>query len=345
MQISILAYFEDGHLEVHSSLEELVSCRSAARIWVDLESSNDSELRKIAEHFSLHELAVEDCLTPGHFPKIEDFGSYLFLIFRGLKSGSEVEEIWKRELDGEEEEIPEEVLDEENDEVFTRKVAIFLGEKFIVTYRRRAVNWLDAVVRSVKQDPSLTLGVGTDAVAYKVLDVLVDRFMRRVGLFEELIDKIEDTAVESPEDFQIQNVLSLKRDLIAVRQLMREQRVVIARLANESKYIKQQQLRYFRDIDDHSISVLKTLDKEIESLHGVRDTYFAMANVRLGNIMRILAVITTIAAPLNILVGVYGMNFEVIPLLHSPHGFWAILSSMVLMAVVMVLYFRNKQWF
>ncbi|RME59299.1 MAG: magnesium and cobalt transport protein CorA, partial [Candidatus Dadabacteria bacterium] len=101
---------------------------------------------------------------------------------------------------------------------------------------------------------------------------------------------------------------------------------------------------YFRDIDDHVVTILNTLDKEIETLISIRDSYFAMANIRLGDTMRILTVITTIVAPLNIVTGIYGMNFTAMPMLHSPSGFWFIMALMVVLATLMLLYFRSKRW-
>lgn len=345
MQITVLTYTPQAGLQVYEDLNSLQQCSPAAICWIDVQTDDIEDMRHIAAHFRLHELTLDDCFTPGHFPKIEDFGSYLFMVFRGLKSGAEVEEIWRHRLEPDTEEPSENTLDDENDEVYTRKIAIYLSERFLITFRRRDVPWLDASVRQATQIPEKTIAMGTDLLAYRILDVLVDRFARGVGFFERLIDEMEETAIDSPEQFSIAHVVTLKRDLTSMRQLMREQRGVITRLGNDADLIRENQRRYFRDIDDHALSIVKTLDKEIEGLLGLRDTYFGMVNARLGDTMRILAIITTVAAPLNIVVGLYGMNFDAIPLLHSRHGFWLVCAFMLMVTAMMLYYFRKKQWF
>ena len=163
--------------------------------------------------------------------------------------------------------------------------------------------------------------------------------------FDRIIENLEDTALEAPNEFEISDVLAAKRSLGTLRQLMREQLLVITRLANERTLIKQQRLRrYFKDVEDHAAALIREIDQLIDTLTGVREAYFAMANVRLGDIMRVLTVFTTIGVPLNIIVGLYGMNFEAIPMLHSPYGFWMVVVAMVLLVVAMLLLFRRKMW-
>ncbi len=344
MLLNILVHTPGFELQEFDTLAGLQQVTSESIVWVDIESDDIEDLRSVAAHFALHELSIEDCFTPGHFPKFEDFGAHFFAIFRALKTNSEIDDIWTSFQSGEEN-LPEHVLDQRNQERFTRKVALFFGEKFLISFRRREIPWLDAMVRQIKQHPERTIASGIDVLLHRILDVLVDRFRRGLGYFEELIDKMEDATVESPGSFEIKRGLALKRDLSSLRQVIRDQKAVVNRITSEAWYlIKDNQLRYFKDIDDQTITIIKMLDKEIDSLLSLRDTYFAMSNVRLGDTMRILAIITTLAAPLNIVVGLYGMNFESIPLLHSQYGFWLIVLSMTVMLVLMLLYFRKKQW-
>ncbi|MCB0321214.1 MAG: hypothetical protein KDD60_09830, partial [Bdellovibrionales bacterium] len=213
------------------------------------------------------------------------------------------------------------------------------------THRRREIQWLDALVRQAQQRPERLLGDGTEGVALRVMDVLVDRFMRSMGFFDHVIDKFEDVALEDPDDFEVTDIFEVKRDLVSLRNIARNQRNVLTRLASDQTLIQDTQLRrYFKDIDDHCVDIVRMLDKQIQSVLSIRDSYLAIANVRLGDTMRILTVITTIVAPMNIVVGIYGMNFAVIPLLHNPHGFWVIVILMFLLGVLMLLYFRRKRW-
>ncbi len=333
MSIELLIYEPDTGLRTQSGISSLGSYSENAILWLDIEGEELDIMNPIASHFGLHELSIEDCLTPGHFPKLDDYGAYLFMIFRGLKSLPDLEE------------IIEEESREAEDEVLTRKLAIFLSRKFIITYRRGSVHWLNAVVRQVKQFPETTIALGTDVLAYRIIDVLIDRFDRGLTFFEKKIASLEDLAIQSHESFKIPSVLELKRELVTIRQVVRDQRMVLAKLANEgSTLIREQQKRYFKDVDDHAVGIINTIDKEIDSLLGLLDAYFAFANVQLSDTMRFLAVFTTVAAPINIIVGIWGMNFHNMPLINSPLGFSTVIGLIILITLAMLFYFRKKRW-
>lgn len=327
-------YSQEAGLETYESLEALERRPAGSTLWIDINSDSKELLDSLAIKFDLHELTIEDSLTPDHFPKLENFGKYLFIIFRGLAPSST-----------EEEEDPED-REHSDEEEFTRQVAMYLSKDYLITVRTQDVPWVDAYLRMVKQNPEQHIAIGADALAHRIIDAGIDRFERGLDAWDEEIDELEETAIDTPDDFEMYHVLDLKRELVALRQIAREQRMIILKLVNESSnIIDPDHRRYFKDIDDHALELINTLDKLIDNLQGVRDAYFAFSNIRLGNIMRILTVITTILAPLNMMVGIYGMNFEVLPLAHDPNGFWIMISLITVAVVVMLTFFRKKRWF
>ena len=344
MKCSLCTYHPERGVKIYNSLDGLDACLPDDRIWVDIESSEAQPLSLVAARFGLHELSVEDCLTPGHTPKIDDFGNYLFIILRSMRPLAELEDFWPdaRFLRGWTEEKDPEAAEEE---FVSRKVGIYLSERFVVTYRRVEVSWLDALVRQAFQDPGSLLAAGTDVVAHRVVDVLIDRFMRGLHFFERMLERMEQKIMRDHDEFEMGALLDVKRTLLTLREISRAQRIVISKLANDpSMLIPKMQRRYFKDIDDHATDILNDLDKEVDTLHGLRDAYFTYANMRLGDTMRVLAVITTLVAPVNVLVGVYGMNFEAMPLLHNPSGFWLIMSLIVCLTLLMLVFFRRRKW-
>ncbi len=337
--------------QIFESLDSLKTIPPEATVWVDVETEEPEEMAILANHFGLHELAIEDCLTPGHFPKIEDYGHYVFMILRAIKPWSIVEDIWMalssqlEESDETIKKMAERIRENEEEGKLTRKIAIFLSEKFIITYRRREISWLDAVVRQISQTPERYLALGTDALAHRVIDVLTDRMLRGINFFDGVIEQAEDASVGLSGSFDLTHLLELKRALIWLRQIVRDQKTVVSRLASDhSLPVRKQRRRYFKDIEDHVVTISNIIEKQIDGITGVRDAYFASANVRLGDTMRILAVITTIAAPLNIVVGMYGMNFEFMPLIHHSMGFWYTVVAMLAISIMMLFYFRRKRW-
>lgn len=340
MAVSVIVFDPVEGIQVSDSLAVLDNLGAGAQVWLDIESEESALVSVVASHFGLHELSVEDCLTPGHLPKIEDYGTYIFVILRALKTNAAIDDV----LDNPQHPDSRERQPEESTHL-TRKVAVFLSERFLVTFRRHEVPWLDAVVRQVRQEPGELLPQGTDAWAHRVIDVLVDRFARGALHLERRIDILEDLAIEHPERFNLAQLFHTKHEVSSLRHVAREQRAVVNRLMNEgARFIKRSRRRYYRDIDDHAISIVTTLDKQVETLLGLRDSYAAFANVRLGDTMRVLTVITTIAAPLNIVVGIYGMNFEFMPLLHSHSGFYILMAAIAALSVFMLWVFRRKRW-
>jgi magnesium transporter len=337
MSVTIFTYDKSHNLKTLDSLEDMPDLSSLESVWIDLETNSREMVTELAAKFNLHELTIEDSLDRDHLPKLEDYGSYLFLIFRGLAvRASDIAIVSTEE---------EEDRDHSEEEEFTSQVAMYLSEKFVITIRTQDIPWLEAVLRQVRQHPEKTLAMGPDAIAHRVIDVGIDRFERGLELFDKKIDSLEEAAIQGLEEFEMYEILDLKRELVALRQIARSQRAIILRLSNEtSPIVEPERKRYFKDIDDQAVSLINTLDKLVDNIQGVRDAYFAMSNVRLGDTMRILAIITTILAPLNIMVGIYGMNFEVMPLLHNKNGFWMIVSSLLAITLIMLAYFRRKRW-
>lgn len=339
MYISVSTFHPESGFSYSEDLAALDKRPAGAVTWVDVETKNAEFLGQVAAHFGLHELTVEDCLVPGHFPKLEDFGNYTFLLFRGLKADITLETLAEEEDDEEAqgEQSPERAL--------TYKVGVCVGKDFVITIRRQEVTWLDAILRQIKTYPEMAFKQGPWTLAHRVVDVLIDRFVRSLVVFDRYIDKIEDETVEEIERFDMSEVLLLKRRLMGLRKVMREQRSIISQLAHSGLIIQNVQLRrYFKDVDDHAVEILNVLDKQIDNVAGLRDAYYAMANVQLNDTMRVLAVIATVAAPLNIVVGIYGMNFEEMPFLKSASGFWIIITIMITLVSFMLFYFWRKRW-
>lgn len=329
MGVTITTYDPLNGLQSYEGLEHLSKIPNDVTIWVDIESTEPEALQQVASHFGLHELSVEDCLTPGHFPKLDNFGEYIFMLFRGLTT----------------KDMAEERSDSSEGPRYTRKIALYLSRRFVITFRRHEVAWLDAIVRQVHQLPDTTIARGTDVLAHRIIYVLVDRFERGLEVFDDQLDILEDHISTDNAAFNLGLLLDIKRELVTIRQTVKSQRLMVLRLSSEpSPFINKNRRRYFKDIDDRAHTLLNTIDKLIESIQGMRDTYFAISNIRLGDTMRFLAVITTVLAPLNIIVGLYGMNFEAMPLLHNPVGFWVIVVLLVLVSVLMLVVFRRKRW-
>ena len=284
------------------------------RRWVEVVAPTDDDIAALCGGLGLHELALEDALRVGHPPKLEEFDDHLFVI------------------------ASTPVTDEDLD---TRKIAIFLAKDWIVTVLRVPLERLDGIEKRVERDPARYLNPPA-FLAHTLLDDMTDGFESRVDGLSDSIDALEDDLENSG---LMARILDLRRQVSGLVRVVRSQRDMagsLARLSHASIPAKIDP--YLRDVYDHLVRVYDLLEACRDSLGAARDAHMAAVNNRLSETMRVLTVIATIMMPLSLLAGVYGMNFEIMPGTSAPAGFWILMVAMGLIAVGMLAWFRRRNW-
>jgi magnesium transporter len=289
----------------------------AERLWIEAQAPTVQECSLLAGGLGLHELALEDAVTPGHPPKYEPFDGYLFLIAH------------TPDVDTEE---------------GTRKIAIFLAKDWIVTVVRAPLARLDAITARVARDPDRFLEPPA-VLAHLILDDLTDGFEELVDRLRDAVDEVEDTCTSRPQARQMDRILAMRREAAGLARTVRSQRDVSASLFHTDHPALPRKIQpYLRDIYDHILRVHEQLEGVREGLQAARDAYFASVNTRLNEVMRTLTVIATIMMPLGVITGIYGMNFQSMPGLDSPSGFWATIAGMFALGGALVAVFRWRGW-
>jgi len=290
-------------------------------VWVDLCAPiTDVEKSIVSDLFKFHPLAVEDCFEEREHPKIEDYGSYLYLIAHGLQAGGTAEESESVEIDA------------------------FVGKDFIVTHHsapsRSIAGTREAVLRT-----GMPLRKGPVAVLHAILDRQVDGMEIMLDHMEERITQIEDAVFERPESTQIEAITAFRGNILQLRRWMSKQREVVYRLGRrEFALVGETEALLFRDVHDHLVRYNDLLENYREMLSSILDAYLSMSSHRLSEIMRFLAVFTAILMPLTVITGIYGMNFDLMPELRHPRGYPGVLMVMLLIAAGIMFYFRRKGW-
>ncbi len=290
-------------------------------IWVDVENPTDEETRDLADVCGFHHLTVEDALTPVQLPKVEEFGSYLFLLFRGLRP-------------------TEEGLDLEG-----YKVAAYLGPGFLVTVHRRPVPACQEVSRLVLEK-DLQMESQMDRVLHAIVDRMMDELLPILDRSEERLEEIEETIFSgAPAQQALHELLHLKRQLLTIRRLVAPQREMLGRLARRDlPYIEERTSHYFRDVYDHVARLEETTIVLTDLASGALEAHLSVSSNRLNEIVKVLTIFSAIWMPLTFLAGVYGMNFEFLPELKlrwfypSLWGFWILISA------GMLYFFRRRRW-
>jgi magnesium transporter len=298
-----------------------LSPESGVWVWVDLDSPTPEEARILTDVFHFHDLAVEDALSETHHPKIESYGSFLYLILHGIDFNAS-EHCFR-----------------------TRDIDFFLGTQYLVTVHG-GISRSIGKVNEVCGRNDRVLGEGPGALLYRIVDTMVDNYRPEVDKLEERLDELEDEVFEHPDTQLARRILDFKRDVSSLRQVVMPQRDAIGRLARREFPMIDEQLAYrFRDVYDHLVRLSDESMFFQDRVSSILDAHLSAVSNQLNQVMKVLTVFTTLAMPLAVLTGVYGMN---VPLPHFPGGagsqFWWVMGMMFAISGVMLLFFRRRHW-
>jgi magnesium transporter len=318
--------FSDGKV-VGQDLElealRLVRADKGLLLWVDLDNPTPEEIKSILEGvFQFHPLAIEDCVKPSSLPKIEDYEEYLFLVTHAVDFTR-------------------------TDKFATTELDLFLGREFLVTFHtaplRSVASLTERYVRSAAVGPR-----GPDRIVHSVLDLLVDNFNPVIDELRAELEDIEEhvLARESGQQKFVSELLHVRGDFTRMRTIIRPQREVIERLARgDSKLIRAKLLPYFRDLRDNLVRLEEVAAGYHERLMMAFDIYLNKAAFEANEGIKFLTALTAVTLPAVLVGGWYGMNFDHMPELRSPHGYLYACILTLLGTVGMVIYLKKKRWF
>ncbi len=325
-KITLIDYDGDHHLEKNiDHIEELRAFKDRQTVsWVHIEGIHDTRvLEQLGDVFGLHPLILEDILNTDQRPKMQDMGDYMFIVLKRFCNNCD-----------------------EHGDISAEQISVVLGPNYVISLQERTDALLDPIREHIKASKGRIRKAGADYLAYSIIDVVVDSYF---GILETLGDKIEieeDGLVNNPEPSTLRAIQNLKRDMIFLRKSIWPLRETVSALErSESPLIQDATGIYLKDIYDHAIQVIDTVETYREMLSGMIDIYLSSLSNRMNQVMKVLTIIATIFIPLTFLAGVYGMNFKHFPELEWHWGylfFWII--SMTI-AVVMLILFKRKKWF
>ncbi len=291
-------------------------------MWLNIDGVHQPEIiEQVGQSFGLHPLVAEDIASTGQRPKMEDFDDYIFIVLRMLR------------FDGAE------------DETKTEQMSIILGRDFVISFQEREGDVFDNIRERLKNNKGRIRKLGTDYLAYSLIDSIVDNYFMVLEKLGETIEDIEDRLVTNPTSETLQTIHDLKREMIFLRKSVWPLREVINRLErSESPLINKSTFVYLRDIYDHTIQIMDAVETFRDMLSGMLDIYLSSVSNRMNEVMKVLTVIATIFIPLTFVAGIYGMNFRYMPELEQTWSYPAILILMLVVALLMVVYFRRRKW-
>ena len=322
-RITLISYdAEHYHEQQTETIAECCAAKAATGInWVNIDGIHQIELlQQVGEDFKLHPLVLEDIMNTDQRPKMEDFGDYVYIVLKMLSFNR-------------------------HDETVAEQVSLILGENFLLSFRERESDIFNPILERLRTAKGFIRKGGADYLAHALLDAVVDHYFVVLEKIEEEIEQLEEEVVASPTPKTLQKIHHLKRELIFLRKAVFPFRAVIGALERgESPFFQQASRIYLRDIYDHTVHIIDTLETCRDLATSLLDIYLSSVSNRMNAIMRVLTVIATIFMPLTFLAGLYGMNFKYMPELEWRWGYPAVLLLMATVGIGMQVYFRKKKW-
>jgi magnesium transporter len=295
--------------------------------WINLDGLHEKSIvQKLADHFCLHSLLVED-ITSDHQPKVEEYDDFLFFTLKMLYR------------------IEAGVIDYE-------QISFILGKDYLLSFQEKEGDLFGNLRDRIRLDQGRVRKKKADYLLYRVIDIIVDNYYTVLDAIGQQIETIEEEIYKNSSETQFKNIQQLKKELIFLRKALYPLRDAMSKiLKDESGFIETGNLRYYADVYDHVVHLIDSLDTYKDLTSGLMDIYINTLNSRMNEVMKVLTVISTIFMPLTFIVGVYGMNFHTdksiwnMPELESPYGYPIVMGFMLLIVVGMIRYFKFKKWF
>lgn len=323
--VSVIDYNESQVNErVIQSVEDCTDyINSRTTTWINVTGLHDTDLlAQLGDIFDIHHLVLEDILHTGQRPKLEDQDDYIFLV---------LQMIYRKPETG---------------KVFTEQVSMVLGKGYLLTFQEMEGDVFDIIRDRIRNGKGRVRKMGCDYLAYALLDAIVDNYfvvLEELGVQSE---SLQEAVLVRPEPATLQKLHRLRRELVFIRKNLWPLREVVSLLEKaENRLITRGLKPYLRDVYEHTIQVIDSVESLRDVLSGALDVYMTVVSNRTNDVMKVLTVIATIFIPLTFVAGIYGMNFENMPELKWQHGYAMAWGVMLAMAIAMGIYFRRKKWF
>lgn len=313
-------YFEEKSID---EIEEIpLSPDKPGVVWINVDGLQRLDvIERIGIHFHLHPLTLEDVANTEQRPKIEDFENYVYIVLRMLQH------------------------DQTSREIISEQISLILSQNLVLSFQETEGDVFDSIRERLRNDKGRIRKMGADHLLYSLIDSVVDNYFGVLEKMGEKIEEIEDQVIASPEPATAQALHNLKRQSISLRKYIWPLREVISGLERcESGLISKTTRTYLRDVYDHTIQVIDSVETFRDMLSGMLDIYLSSVSNRMNEVMKVLTIIATIFIPLTLVAGIYGMNFSYMPELRSPWGYPIVLLTMISIAVAMLFYFKKRKW-
>ncbi|WP_336514764.1 magnesium/cobalt transporter CorA [Pollutibacter soli] len=326
-EVSVFIYDYNGEslTEHHSgSVEDCLDFKTSNHIsWINIDGLRKSDVEKVSNHYGIHPLLMEDILSINQRPKMDEVEGVLFcllnmLYFNDLKKTVEAEQ-----------------------------VSIVLGNDFVISFQedsRRDV--FDPVRTKLKLPKSIVRQRSADYLLYAMLDVIVDNYFVVMEKVSEQIEILEEEVIRRSNTRSLARINQLRKELIILKRNITPVRdLVNAIIRSESDLLEERTTKYFKDVYDHIVQAYDLCENYRDVIMSMQDLYINNVNLKMNEVMKVMAIVTCVLAPATVIGGIFGMNFDVIPYAHHKWGFYFAVGAMFFIPLWMLWIFKKRGWF
>jgi len=324
VKISLMNYDPEQLLEKElTSIEDAFPYKDTPPVtWINVDGLHDLEIiEAIGRHFGIHPLTLEDIVNTGHRPKAEAFEDYDYIVLKML------------------------TYDEDQNHVTAEQVSFILGPHYLISFQETEGDVFNFVRERIRKAKGRIRKSGCDYLVYALIDAIVDHYFLVLEKMGEKIELLEEALLDDTQTETLQSIHRLKREMIFFRKQVWPIREILSTLMKEEASLIQETTQIFiRDLYDHTIQVMDTIESFRDVLSGLQDLYLSTVSNRMNEVMKVLTIMATIFIPLTFIAGIYGMNFEYMPELKLPWAYPALWILLITILVFMIFWFKRKKW-
>ena len=323
-RITLIDY-DEAHLQerVLDGIEEAFPLKDLPTVtWINIDGLHEIDIiENVGQHFNIHPLVLEDIVNTGQRPKTEEFEDFIYVVLKMLH------------------------YNENSEEISSEQFSLVLGPDFLISFQEIQGDVFKTVRERIRKPKTRIRKAGCDYLAYALIDAVVDNYFLILEKLGENIETLEEDLLENPSPETLQTLHEMKREMIYLRKQIWPIREMINSLVKgETSLVNESTSLFFRDIYDHTIQIIDTIESFRDILSGMLDIYLSTLSNKMNEVMKVLTIIATIFIPITFVAGIYGMNFKFMPELEWRWGYVMVWAIIVVVVGIMIGFFKKKQW-
>lgn len=318
-----LFHYGEETFEEFVNIQEMPGPRNSGCVqWLDIVGLHDPDtMRQVGERYKLHPLVLEDIMNTSQRPKAEFTDNYIFIVLKMI------------------------LRDKEDARTRMEQVSFVVGDGWLLTFQEEEGDIFEIVRDRIRHDKGRVRRAEADYLAYALIDAIVDNYFLVLEEFGDQIESLETSLMGGRSQGQLSNLQSIKREVISLRKSIWPMREVVNNfLKSDSTLVAKETRPYLHDLYDHCIQIMDTIESYRDIIGGMQDLYLSVVNNKMNEIMKVLALISTIFLPMTLVAGIYGMNFKNMPELEANWGYPAAMTLMLVIGLSMYFLFKKRNW-